>query len=85
MESKMQDHVEKLQEQDRMTLELAKMNKKMATLAAEKAIAQNETAEMQYKYVVLQLYMRYGLTAQDGIDENGNIIRGTREVTNESE
>jgi len=80
------DQVEKLQEQDRLTLELAKMNKKMATLAAEKAIAQNETAEMQYKYVVLQLYMRYGLTAQDGIDENGNIIRGSsKEVQNEGE
>ena len=76
---------ERLQEQDRLTLEIAKMNKKMATLAAEKAIAQNETAEMQYKYVVLQLYMRYGLTAQDGIDENGNIIRASKEVKNENE
>jgi hypothetical protein len=81
----MQDKVEKLQEQDRMTLELAKMNKKMMTLAAEKAIAQNETADLQYKYVVLQLYVRYGLTANDGIDENGNIIRGGEpsEIKNE--
>lgn len=68
--------MEKIEEQDRLHLEMAKMNKKMATVSAEKAIAQAETAELQYKYIVLQLYMRYGLSAADGIDESGNIVRG---------
>lgn len=67
---------ERLQETDRMALELSKANRKTALANAEKAIAQNETAELAYKYVVLQLYMKYGLTEQDAISEQGEILRG---------
>lgn len=61
---------------DRMALELAKSNRKTALAQAEKALAQNETAELAYKYIVLQLYMKYGLTESDAISENGEIIKG---------
>ena len=67
---------ERLQESDRMALELAKANRKTALANAEKAIAQNETADLAYKYVILQLYMKYGLTEQDAISEQGEILRG---------
>jgi hypothetical protein len=67
---------EKLQETDRLALELAKANRKTALANAEKAIAQNETADLAYKYVILQLYMKYGLTEQDAISEQGEILRG---------
>lgn len=67
---------ERLSDVDRMALDLAKSNKKLAVAQAEKALAQNETAEVSYKYVVLQLYMKYGLTAEDAITEAGDIIRG---------
>jgi hypothetical protein len=67
---------ERLQETDRLALELSKANRKTALANAEKAIAQNETAELAYKYVVLQLYMKYGLTEQDAISEQGEILRG---------
>jgi hypothetical protein len=66
----------KIQDTDRAILEVAKNNKRLALANAEKAIAQHETADINYKYVVLQLYMKYGLTAEDSIDENGNIIKG---------
>jgi len=66
----------KLQEVDRMTLELAKANRKVALANAEKALAQNETSELAYKYMVLQLYMKYGLTEADAITEAGEIIKG---------
>lgn len=66
-----------LQESDRLALELAKMNKRLAAVNAEKALAQNETADVHYKYVVLQIYMKYGLGPNDSIDENGNIIKGS--------
>jgi len=66
----------KLQETDRMTLELAKANKKATLAQAEKAIAQNETAELAYKYVVLQLYMKYGLSEKDALSESGDILLG---------
>lgn len=67
---------EKISEVDRMALELSKSNKKVALAQAEKAVAQNETAELAYKYIVLQLYMKYKLTEQDAINENGDILRG---------
>jgi len=66
----------KLQEVDRMSLELALANRKTALAQAEKALAQNETAEMAYKYLVLQLFMKYGLTEQDGFNAAGDIIIG---------
>ena len=68
--------VPRLQEVDRMTLELAKASRKVALANAEKALAQNETSELAYKYVVLQLYMKYGLTEADAITEAGEIIKG---------
>lgn len=78
----------KLEELDRMALELSKMNKRLAQAAAEKALAQNETADLHYKYTVLQIYMKYGLTPSDSIDENGNIIKNAdqaqQEDTNEN-
>lgn len=68
--------VEKLSEVDRLALELSKANRRTALAQAEKAIAQNETSELAYKYVVLQLYMKYNLTEADAISEIGDILRG---------
>lgn len=68
--------VVRLQEVDRLALELSKANRKIALVQAEKALAQNETAELAYKYVVLQIYMKYGLTETDAITENGEILKG---------
>lgn len=67
---------EQLVPEDRHALEIAKMNRKLALSAAEKALAENNAAEISYKYVVLQLYMKYGLTEADAIDEQGFVLRG---------
>jgi len=66
----------KLDEVDRMALEVAKANKKTALANAEKALAQNETSELAYKYIVLQIYMKYGLNEKDAISESGDILKG---------
>ena len=66
----------KLLEVDRLALELAKAGRKTALAQAEKALAQNETAEITYKYIVLQIYMKYGLTESDAISEGGDILIG---------
>lgn len=66
----------KMSDTDRMVLELAKSKRQVALAEAKTALAQNENAELSYKYVVLQLYMKYGLTEKDAINENGEIIRG---------
>lgn len=67
---------EKLSDMDKMSLELARSRRQLALAQAEKALAQNETADIAYKYIVLQLYMKYGLTEVDAINENGDILKG---------
>lgn len=68
---------EKLMEGDIAALEIAKLNRKVALKEAEKALAQNESAETAFKYIVLQLFMKYGLnTAADAIGDDGKILYG---------
>lgn len=65
----------KLSDLDRMALELARQQRLTALADAKAAIAQNEKAELSYKYVVLQIYMKYGLTDADAISETGDIVK----------
>jgi len=67
--------VPRLMDVDRMALELAKQRRQTALAEAKTALAQNENAELSYKYVVLQLYMKYGLSDADAISEGGEIIK----------
>ena len=67
---------EKLADVDKLTLELSRQQRQTALAEARTALAQNEKAELAYKYVVLQLYMKYGLTDADAISEAGDIVRG---------
>lgn len=68
---------EKISEEDRLNLELAKSNRKVALANAEKALAQNEASELNYRYVVLQLFMKYGLNpTADLLREDGTVLRG---------
>jgi hypothetical protein len=67
----------RMDETDRMALELAKANRKVSLAEAQTALAKNENSELQYKYVVLQIYMKYGLTANDSITEAGEILRNS--------
>jgi len=57
-----------ISEYDKMTIELAKAKHKIAT-------AEAKTAELEYKYIILKIYMKYGLTVVDGISEDGTILR----------
>ena len=65
----------RLLDEDRMSLDLARANKRNAQLQAEKAIAQNETADLAYKYLILQIYMKYGLNENDALTESGDILK----------
>src|SRR5574338_215856 len=67
---------ERLHEVDRLALELAKAKRQTTLAEAKTALANNENAELSYKYVVLQIYMKYGLTDKDAISEAGEILRG---------
>jgi hypothetical protein len=68
--------VPRLMDVDRMALELARQRRQTALAEAKTALAQNDNAELAYKYVVLQLYMKYGLTDADAISEAGEIVKG---------
>lgn len=68
---------EMLAAQDISALDIARLNRKVALKEAEKALAQNEAAELSFKYIILQLYMKYKLDViKDGITEDGKIMRG---------
>lgn len=66
---------ESLLQEDKQVLEIAKLQKKLAEKEAQKALAENNSADLQYRYLILQLYMKYGMTALDALDEQGNIHR----------
>lgn len=67
---------ERLSEVDKLNLDLARTKRATALAEAKTALANNENAELNYKYLVLQLYMKYGLTADDALSEAGDIVRG---------
>lgn len=67
---------ERLTDVDRLTLDLSKAKRQIALAEAKTALANNENAELNYKYLVLQIYMKYGLTVEDVISETGDIVRG---------
>lgn len=69
--------MEKVSEEDHLIMELAKSNRKLALANAEKALAQNEAAEANHRYIILQIYMKYGLNpSTDVLNEDGTIQRG---------
>lgn len=71
---------ERISDEDRHVLEMSKMNRKLALAQAEKALAENNAAEQAFKYLVLQLYMKYSLSGNDAIDENGFVHRNAKEA-----
>jgi hypothetical protein len=73
----------KLSEIDRMALELAKSQRQVSLAEAKTALANNEKSELQYKYVVLQIYMKYNLNESDALNENGDIMYGGANTANQ--
>ena len=67
---------EKIAEVDRMALELAKSKRETALAEAKTALANNEKADLAYRYVVLQIYLKYGMNDKDALSEAGDIVRG---------
>lgn len=67
---------EKISEVDRLAMELAKSKRETALAEAKTALANNEKADLAYRYVVLQIYMKYKMTDQDALSESGEIVRG---------
>jgi hypothetical protein len=58
--------MDKISEKDRLIIDVASLEKKIAEL-------QLESANLKYKNKILQLYLNYGLTQNHFIDAEGNI------------
>lgn len=72
--------MKKLPDSSLLKLEQAKKKKLLAATNAEKAFMQNEIAELEYKNVVLQIYIENGLSQTDAIDQEGNVISNTDNI-----
>ncbi len=66
----------KLSDVDKAALDLAKERRATAQSEVKLAQSKGENAELSFRYVVLQLYMKYGLTNQDALAEDGTIVIG---------
>lgn len=63
----MTEESKKINEMDRMTLDIFRSKESAAR-------AQHESAILNTRYAILQLYMKYGLTENDAIKEDGTIV-----------
>jgi hypothetical protein len=66
----------RISHEDVSLLELAKARKETAAAQAREAAARSEVSEISYRYLVLQVYLKYGLNQTDALSEDGTIIRG---------
>lgn len=60
---------------DKATIEIARINQRLTKALMEKSYAEKEYSDLSYKFLVLQLYMKYNLTEKDSISEHGEITR----------
>lgn len=63
----------KVSEVDRLSIDLMNVQKKLAEALAEKAAVEAALADYKYKNTILQIYVKYGLSLNDSIDEKGNV------------
>lgn len=74
----------KIADQDLLQLEKAKSKKLLAQAQVEKSIVEQQSADLEYRYLVMSIYMKYKLTAQDSINpDTGEIL--TEEMLKEKQ
>ncbi len=67
---------ERLSDEDMLTIERANNKRQIAVANAKAATAEAEAAEMGYKNLVMQLFLKYGLSQEDAINPDGTVKRG---------
>lgn len=72
---------EKVSDADLLSLERANLKRQVAQANAQKAIAESETAEMTYKTVVMQIFMKYKMNESDTMTQEGVINRTAGSLT----
>jgi len=74
-----------ISKEDLTAIQNAKANVAYMRVLAEKAAAERHAAELEVKNMILMAFMKYGLTNNDNIDNDGRIIYYTSEETNAEE
>lgn len=85
MNNKKDSTVNQLSDLDKMHINLSNMNRKLVAANAEKALLQNENAELSHKLLMAELYLKYGRSPSDKINENGDFISIENELTKQDE
>jgi hypothetical protein len=73
--------VTKISSEDKAVLDSLRQKRDTAMLAAQLELSKSENAELSYKYVILQIYMKYHLSPNDTINENGEILYNSQQTT----
>jgi hypothetical protein len=60
--------------EDLNTIQQAKLNVAYMQALTGRAVAEQKQAELQVKNILLMAYLKYGLSNNDKIDDEGNII-----------
>lgn len=71
-----EEQVTRLNDTDVKDLEITKLKRQLALKTAEREVSESKAVDFEFRYFVLQLYMKYGLNPTDALDEQGNIHRG---------
>jgi hypothetical protein len=69
---------ERLSDADMLSLERANNKRQLALSNAKAATSEAEAAELTYKTLILQLFLKHGLTQEDVINPDGTIRRGAK-------
>lgn len=62
---------------DLTAIQNAKANAAFVRLSADKAMVERRVAELEAKNVILMAYVKYGLSSNDTIDNEGKIVRSS--------
>ncbi len=69
--------------EDLTAIQQAKFSIAYMRALADKAIAEQKQAELQARNTLLMAYLKYGLSNNDKIDEEGNIIWADEDLKEE--
>lgn len=73
------EKLNKISPEDLQAIHNAKANAAYMQVLAEKAAVEKLVAEMQVKNITLMAYLKYGLSSNDSIDNEGYIVRMNNE------
>jgi hypothetical protein len=80
LEKEKQEEQEHLSTSDLLNYKQVVTNSMLASSAVDKAIAESKAAQMEAKYVVLSLFMKYNLVpGKDDIRDDGKILRTAKQ------